>query len=131
MGHQCRSSQNRCLSPISHRNEGIDFSIKFLPPFRFWELLSALCGSETHFPLGEVVLTRLLREFGSCRISGIYSSAPLTTSLYDLQGCNVAVAFEADGWEFTLQGLDGLGGFALEKFCSLSRELHKKYLVIT
>ena len=111
------------VSPTSDGNEGIDFSINFLPPFRFREILSPLCGGKTRFPLGEVVLTQLLGELGSFRISGISSSIPLTAILDDLQGCIVAVAFEADEREFTLRGLDGLGGFALEKFGSLSREL--------
>jgi len=113
------------VSPASDGNEGIDFSINFLPPFRFGEILSPLCGGETRFPLGEVVLTQLLGELGSFRISGISSSIPLTAILDDLQGCTVVVAFEADEREFALRGLDGLGGFALEKFGSLSRELQK------
>jgi hypothetical protein len=115
----------------SDGNKGIDLSINFLPPFRFGELPSALCGGETRFPLGEVVvLTQLLRESGSCRISGVSSSIPLAlalaASLDDLQGCTVAVAFEADERELTLRALVGLGGFALEKFGSLSRELQTK-----
>jgi hypothetical protein len=83
-------------SPISDGNEGIDFNINFLPPFRFGEILSALCGGETRFPLGEVVLTQLLGESASFRISGIPSSIALPATLDDLQDCNVAVAFEAD-----------------------------------
>jgi hypothetical protein len=119
------------VSPVvSDGNKGIDLSINFLPPFRFGELPSALCGGETRFPLGEVVvvLTQLLRESGSCRISGVSSSIPLAlaASLDDLQGCTVAVAFEADERELTLRALVGLGGFALEKFGSLSRELQPK-----
>jgi hypothetical protein len=70
-------------SPISDGNEGIDFNINFLPPFRFGEILSALCGGETRFP-------------ASFRISGIPSSIALPATLDDLQDCNVAVAFEAD-----------------------------------
>lgn len=118
------------VSPVSDGNKGIDLSINFLPPFRFGELPSALCGGETRFPLGEVVvvLTQLLRESGSCRISGVSSSIPLAlaASLDDLQGCTAAVAFEADERELTLRALVGLGGFALEKFGSLSRELQTK-----
>lgn len=118
------------VSPVSDGNKGIDLSINFLPPFRFGELPSALCGGETRFPFGEVVvLTQLLRESGSCRISGVSSSIPLAlalaASLDDLQGCTAAVAFEADEREVTLRALVGLGGFALEKFGSLSRELQK------
>lgn len=113
------------VSPVSDGNEGIDFSINFLPPFRFGEILSPLCGGETRFPLGEVVLTQLLGELASFKISGISSSIPLTAILDDLQGCTVAVALEADEREFALRALDGLGGFALEKFGSLSRELQK------
>jgi len=45
--------------------------------------------------------------------------------LDDLQDCNVAVTFEADEREFPLRALEGLGGFALEKFGSLSRELEE------
>lgn len=118
------------MSPVSDGNKGIDLSTNFLPPFRFGELLSALCGGETRFPLGEVlvVLTQLLRESGSCRISGVSSSIPLAlaASLDDLQGCAVAVDFEPDERELTLRALVGLGGFALEKFGSLSRELQPK-----
>lgn len=118
------------MSPVSDGNKGIDLSTNFLPPFRFGELPSALCGGETRFPLGEVVvvLTQLLRESGSCRISGVSSSIPLAlaASLDDLQGCTAAVAFEADERELTLRALVGLGGFALEKFGSLSRELQTK-----
>ena len=112
-------------SPISDGNEGIDFNINFLPPFRFGEILSALCGGETRFPLGEVVLTQLLGESASFRISGISSSITLPATLDDLEDCNVAVAFEADEREFPLRALEGLGGFALEKFGSLSRELEE------
>jgi hypothetical protein len=111
-------------SPVSDGNEGIDFNINFLPPFRFGEILSALCGGETRFPLGEVVLTRL-GESASLRISGISSSIQLPAALDDLQDCNVVVAFEADERELPLRGLEGRGGFALEKFGSLSRELEK------
>lgn len=117
------------VSPVSDGNEGIDFSINFLPPFRFGEILSALCGGETRFPLGEVVLTQLPGELASFRISGISSSIPLPAILDGLQGCTVAVAFEADERELPLRALDGLGGFALEKFGSLGRQLGKNYLV--
>jgi hypothetical protein len=75
--------------------------------------------------LGEVVLTQLLGESASFRISGIPSSIALPATLDDLQDCNVAIAFEADEREFPLRALEGLGGFALEKFGSLSKELEE------
>jgi hypothetical protein len=118
-------------SPVSDGNDGIDFSINFLPPFRFGEMLRAWCGGETRFPLGEVVLTQLIGESASLSTCGISSLQPLPETLEILPDLTVPVALEVDDREFELRALEGLGGFALEKFGGLSsRELEKDYSVI-
>jgi hypothetical protein len=57
----------------------MDFSISFRPPFRFGEMLSALCGGDTLFPLGEEVLT-IPGEEASFKISGISSATTLSAT---------------------------------------------------